>query len=101
MNFDFQPVISAVIALIGAIITTVIVPYIRSKTTQQQRDELMKWVQIAVAAAEQLFPAAKSGRQKKAYVQKFLTGQGYDSADPEIDTMIEAAVSKINGVVMG
>lgn len=98
MNIDFQPVISALMALLAAVITSVLVPYLRNKTTQQQRDKLLEWVRIAVSAAEQIFSQAKSGTEKKQYVQELLVSKGYDVSEPEIDAMIEAAVSRINGV---
>lgn len=97
-NINLQPIISAVIALIAAIITTVLIPYIKGKITQQQYDRLLEAVRIAVAAAEQLFTSPQSGADKKQYVQEFLAAQGYDVSDQEIDTMIEATVGKINGV---
>ncbi len=97
-NIDLQPVISAAVALMAAIITTVLVPYIKGKLTQQQYDRLLEAVRTAVAAAEQLYPQENSGTDKKLYVRRLLSERGYDSFKPEIDAMIEAAVSKINGV---
>lgn len=97
-NINLQPVISAVIALIAAVITGFLLPYIKGKISKQQYDKLIEAVRIAVAAAEQLFSSPQSGAEKKQYVREFLAGQGYDVSEQEIDTMIEAAVSKINGV---
>ncbi len=97
-NINLQPIISAVIALIAALITTFLIPYIKGKISQQQYDKLMEAVRIAVAAAEQIFTSPQSGADKKQYVQEFLAAQGYDVSQQEIDTMIEATVGKINGV---
>ncbi|MCI9456881.1 MAG: holin [Oscillospiraceae bacterium] len=97
-NINLQPIISAVIALIAALITTFLIPYIKGKISQQQYDKLMEAVRIAVAAAEQIFTSPQSGADKKQYVQEFLAAQGYDVSQREIDTMIEATVGKINGV---
>ena len=97
-NINLQPMISAVIALIAALITTFLIPYIKGKISKQQYDKLMEAVRIAVAAAEQLFTSPQSGADKKQYVQEFLAAQGYDVSEQEIDTMIEATVGKINGV---
>ena len=97
-NINLQPMISAVIALIAALITTFLIPYIKGKISKQQYDKLMEAVRIAVAAAEQLFTSPQSGADKKQYVQEFLAAQGYDVSEKEIDTMIEATVGKINGV---
>lgn len=97
-NIDLQPIVSALTALIAAVITTFLVPYIKGKISRQEYDRLMEAVRIAVAAAEQLFTSPQSGADKKQYVQEFLAAQGYDVSQQEIDTMIEATVSKINGV---
>ena len=97
-NINIQPVLNAFITLLAAVITCVLVPYIKSKLTRQQQEKLLEWVRIAVSAAEQIFSQAKSGAEKKHYVQEFLVSKGYDVSKPEIDAMIEAAVSRINGV---
>jgi len=96
-NINLQPIISAVIALIAALITTFLIPYIKGKISKQQYDRLLEAVRIAVAA-EQIFTSPQSGADKKQYVQEFLAAQGYDVSQQEIDTMIEATVGKINGV---
>ena len=97
-NINIQPVLNALMTLMAAVITCVLVPFIKSKLTKQQQDKLLELVKIAVSAAEQIFSQAKSGAEKKQYVQDFLVSKGYDVSEPEIDTMIEAAVSRINGV---
>ena len=97
-NINIQPVLNALMTLMAAVITCVLVPFIKSKLTKQQQDKLLELVKIAVSAAEQIFSQAKSGTEKKQYVQEFLISKGYDVSKPEIDAMIEAAVSRINGV---
>jgi len=87
---DLQPVREAVVTLAAAILTYVIVPYIKNTI-------LLMWVRIAVAAAEQQFPDAKSGAQKKQYVLDFLKQIGYKETDPKVDTAIEGYVGKLNG----
>ena len=49
---DITPVIQAVTVLLAAIITTFVVPYIKSKTTAAQQSQINAWVKIAVSAAE-------------------------------------------------
>ena len=51
MTYDITPIVQAVLTLIGVIITAVIVPWIKSKTNEQQQEEIKQWVKIAVAAA--------------------------------------------------
>jgi len=96
---DITPVINAVIAIIAAVITAFLVPWIKSKTTEQQRKEIGAWVKIAVAAAEQLYKGAGRGAEKKAYVIKFLKKNGFTVDTEAIDAMIEAAVQQLNSEI--
>lgn len=85
-------VVEAVFALIGAVITAVVVPYIRSRTTAQRQAELSDWVKIAVSAAEQLYKGSGRGGEKKAYVLEWLDEHGMTVDESKLDALIEAAV---------
>ena len=74
----FMKIVLAVISILSAIITGIVVPYIKSKTTTTQQENIMFWVNIAVSAAEQIFAEPKKGAEKKAYVLKFLQDKGID-----------------------
>ena len=92
---DLTPVINAVIALIAALITAFVIPWVKRNTTAKDREELLKWVEIAVAAAEQLFHTTQ-GKEKKTYVVQFLQEQGFTFSEAEIDAAIEGAVLKLH-----
>lgn len=96
MTYDITPIIEAVAALICAIISAILVPYIRSKTTKEQQNEILQWVKIAVAAAEQLFTGSGRGEEKKAYVLDWLTSHGLRVDEAKLDALIEAAVYALN-----
>lgn len=101
MTFDITPIIEAVAALLAAVITAVVVPYIKSKTTTDQQKQINTWVQIAVSAAEQLYPGSKLGDEKKAYVIDWLKQHGVTVDADKLEAMIEAAVHDLkNGVVI-
>lgn len=93
--FDITPIIEAVVALIGVIITCVLIPYIKSKTTTEQQKEINAWVKIAVSAAEQLFTGSGRGEEKKAYVIAWLKERGITVDEAELDALIEAAVYEL------
>lgn len=93
---DITPIVEAVIALLAAIITIVIVPLIRSKLGETQYNRLLAWVKAGVAAAEQLCKEPGSGAKKKAYVLGYLQERGVTYNASAIDTMIEAAVKDMN-----
>ena len=96
---DITPIIKAVVALLATIITVVIIPYIKSKTTSQQQQRLNEWIKIAVAAAEQIYKGVGRGEEKKNYVLAYLAEHGVKIEESYIDAMIEAAVYAINSGV--
>jgi hypothetical protein len=65
MTYDITPIVQAVFALVAAIITAIVIPWIKFKTTSEQQDEIKQWVKIAVAAAEQIFVGQGRGEEKK------------------------------------
>ena len=78
--YDITPIFEAVAALIAALITAFVIPYIKSKTTAEQQKEINAWVKIAVAAAETvdhfLFPCGVPqydgiGQPDAAHVRSF------------------------------
>lgn len=96
MTFDITPIVQAVFALIAAIITAIVIPYIKSRTTAQQREQMLAWVKIAVSAAEQIFTGSGRGAEKKAYVLDWLKAHGMSLDESTLDAMIESAVHDMN-----
>ena len=94
---DITPVINAVIALLAAGVSVFLIPWIKSKTTDAQRKELLEWVKIGVAAAEQLYKGQGRGEEKKKYVLEFLASMGFTVDEEAINAAIEAAVNQLNG----
>ncbi len=96
MNIDITAIINAVIALAAAVISTFLIPWIRSKTAGEQREQLIAWVKIAVAAAEQIYVGTGRGKEKKQYVIDFLAKNGFTVNTQSVDAAIEAAVQQLN-----
>lgn len=92
---DFTPVLQAIVGLCAAIITTFVVPYIKSKTTKEQQTQINEWVRIAVSAAEQVYDGPGKGDEKKAYVLTWLSNHGISIDEEKLDAMIEAAVYEL------
>ena len=93
-NIDLTPIVQAFIALLAALITAKVIPWIKSKTTTQQQILLQATVDILVSAAEQLYGAGR-GPEKLQYVKAELAKRGFN-----IDTAaIEAAVRELTGNV--
>lgn len=99
---NITTIVEAVFALMGAVITAVVVPYIRSRTTAQQRAEISGWVRTAVSAAEQIYTGSGKGDKKKAYVLDWLYKHGVTVDESKLDALIEAAVYDLkNGIFSG
>ena len=94
MTFDITQIILAIIALAGTIVTGVLVPWIKAKTTQSQQEQLAQWAKIAVAAAEQIFKSG-DGAEKKQYVINWLHERGIVFDSDMVDAAIEAAVYEL------
>ena len=90
---DITPIVNAVIALLAAGVSVFLIPWIKSKTTDEQRKELLEWVKIGVAAAEQLYKGQGRGEEKKKYVLEFLASMGFTVDEEAINAAIEAAVN--------
>lgn len=92
MTIDLNMIIEAVIMLIAAIISAVVIPWIRSKTSAAQFEQIEMWVTVAVEAAEQIYTGSGRGAEKKAYVIDFLTEKGFKIDADSLDKLIEATV---------
>lgn len=98
MALDITSIVQAIFALVAAIITAVVIPWIKSKTNAQQQEEIKQWVKIAVAAAEQIFTGSGRGEEKKRWVLDFLAKYNLKVDMDVIDAMIEAAVWELKNM---
>ena len=64
---DYTQIIVSVISLIVAVLTGVLVPYLKQKYGEAKIAQTQQYVDIAVRAAEQLFKTEQA-QEKKAYV---------------------------------
>lgn len=86
---DLTPIFEAILALLAALVTYKLIPWIKSKTTAEQQALLTATVKTLVYAAEQLYGAGK-GAEKLDYVISELEKRGF-TADR---AAIEAAVAE-------
>lgn len=100
MTFDITPVVKAAVALVAAIITYVVVPYIKARTTAEEQNNINAWVRIAVQAAEQTFVGEHRGAEKKQFVIGWLAARNINVDESAIDALIEAAVYELNQGVL-
>ena len=94
-NINITPIVEAGILLIAAIISAFVIPWIKSKAKIEDTTDFLRWVEIAVAAAEQLYEST-DGAAKKKYVLTYLHGKGITLDAEDIENAIEAAVIKLH-----
>ena len=96
MSEENSKIIISIITIIGSIITTYLLPFIKAKTTQKQRENIYTLVNFAVKASEQIFCTECSGPKKKEYVLNYLNEKGIKMSQNDLEILIEAAVKELN-----
>lgn len=95
---DITPIIEAIVTLLVALISAFVIPYIKSKTSVEQQQEIEAWVKIAVTAAEQIYTGSGRGAEKKAYVVEWLETRNLKVDEKKLDALIESAVYQLSNV---
>lgn len=100
-NELFIKIIGAVITIIVAIITGVVIPMIKAKLNQTQLEKLDYYLNLAVRCANQIF-TPEQWEAKKKYVTCYITDKVNNvlklSLNAEdIDVLIEGCVNQIKG----
>lgn len=75
MNIDITQIVVAVIGLLGVILTSVVVPLIKSKLTNSQWKTILNYALAGVQAAEIIFNAQGQGEEKLRWVSEYITNQ--------------------------
>ena len=75
MNVDITQIVVAVIGLLGVILTSVVVPLIKSKLTNSQWETILNYALAGVQAAEIIFNAQGQGAEKLRWVSEYITNQ--------------------------
>lgn len=94
MTIDLTQIILAIIALISAVLTGFVIPWLKTKLTDHQYDTLATLVRVGVFAAEQLF-TSDMWKEKKEYVVNLLLENGYKVDITAVDALIEATVREL------
>lgn len=72
MTIDITQIVVAVLGLLSLIITTVLVPWIKSKMTNEQWQMIVNYAYAGVQAAEIIFNAQGQGEAKFAWVADYI-----------------------------
>ena len=68
-NINITPIIEAIIALVSIVVTTVLIPFIKTKMTANQFSYLEEVIKVAVSAAEVLFNGDGRGEEKESMLK--------------------------------
>ena len=101
MSIDITQIVMAVIGLVSAVITSVIVPLVKAKTSAHQQVIIESLSRTAVLAAQQIY-GAEEGQKKKEYaseyVSRFMKKHGITLSSEEVSAAIEAALKEIKAM---
>ena len=87
MNINLTPIIQAILALLAALVTYRLIPWIKERTTAEQQNNIRAAVKVFVFAAEQLYGAG-NGMEKMEYVRDRLRENGFDVDIDEIEAAV-------------
>lgn len=96
---NLTDIIVAVIGLIAAVISSILVPYLKKKFDTETYSQIQFWATIGVEAAEMIYNQSGMGKEKKEYVVEFLKSRGYRLDQDTIDKVIEAAVLELKQAI--
>lgn len=94
MNIDITQIMVALIGLLGIIVTSVVVPLIKSKMTNEQWNAIKNYALAGVQAAEILVGAGngiKKFEKAKQYIEKQCAAHGIKIDTDTIQIAIENA----------
>ena len=92
---DLTPIMNALITLVGLLLTTFLIPWIKLKVSTEKLEQVKKWTAVGVKAAEMIYKESGMGEAKKKYVRKFLESKGYKLDIDTVDALIEATVREM------
>ena len=75
MEVDITQIVVAVIGLLSVIVTSVVVPLIKSKLTNSQWESICNYAVAGVQAAEIIFNAQGKGAEKFAWAKDYIEQQ--------------------------
>ena len=101
---DITGIVTAVIGVLGAIITTFLIPWLKTKISAEKQEVVLSVADAVVLAVEQVF-ASLGGVEKKAEavarVKDWLNQYKIVVDDQMIDEAIESAVKRMNIEIKG
>ena len=92
---DITNVFTAFVALLMAALSAFVIPWLRRQMAAEDLDDLLVWVEIAVAAAQQLYYSC-DGEKRLQHALGVLADKGFDINDKAVRSAVEAEVLKLH-----
>lgn len=96
MNEFTMELLKLLIMVLGAVVTYKLIPWIKAKTTAEQRKEAEYWIKVAVQIAEQIYKVKGQGMLKKDYVLEWLNKNCIKITAGQADILIDLVVKEFN-----
>jgi len=97
---DITQIIVALIGLCGVIVTGILIPLVRSKTTAEQQSIIDIAAKTAVYAAQQIFTANDEKKEYALeYMDNILSQYGISLDISSVSASIEAALKEVKTAV--
>lgn len=91
---DFTPLFEALIALLAAVTSIYLIPWIKTRFDADQIAKARMVAEIAVYAAEKAYGAGH-GKEKLEYAEQILAAHGVKLDAQRLVTMIDAEIKKM------
>jgi LL-H family phage holin len=92
-------IILALIPVLGVIVTSFVIPFIKEKIGTERLAKYEYWATLAVRAAEMLWTESGAGANKKQYVVSFLNEMFNKNkvviTEQQIEILVESAVKQM------
>lgn len=92
-------IILLLIPILGTIVTSFIIPFIKEKIGTEKLAKYEYWASVAVKAAEMMWVESGCGKDKKKYVVDFLNDMFNKNkvviTEQQIEILVESAVKQM------
>lgn len=93
---NYSELINILLEVIITIAVGFIIRLINTKIGSEKLNQILKWIEIAVKAAEDNIKKSNAGQEKKEIVTEFITNK-FNNVDSEfLSTAIDCAVYNMN-----
>jgi hypothetical protein len=96
---DWTKILLAVLTIIGAVITGMLIPWFKSKLNEDQLNKLDYWLRIFIAAAETAFGNG-TGEAKKQWVLERIKSLGLNFDAQAVSDAIDALCRELTAAAV-